>query len=126
ADPYTGFQIGIRPIVDDTTLATGDYINETYGGTSLASPIVAAQIAIVQQATGKTIGFANPTLYAVDRVLPNAFRDVVPQNPPQALVYTSRNSGNTHFIPPHHHPSLKSGKGYDDVNGPGGGSFTLL
>ena len=126
ADPYTGFQIGIRPIVDDTTLATGDYINETYGGTSLASPIVAAQIAIVQQATGKTIGFANPTLYAVDRVLPNAFRDVVPQNPPQALVYTSRNSGNTYFITLDNDTSLKSAKGYDDVTGLGGVSFTLL
>lgn len=61
ADPYTGFQIGLRPIIDDTTLATGDYVNQTWGGTSLASPIVAAQIAIVQQATGRTIGFANPT-----------------------------------------------------------------
>lgn len=126
ADPYTGFQIGIRPIVDDTTLATGDYVNETYGGTSLASPIVAAQIAIVQQATGKTIGFANPTLYSVKRVLPSAFRDVVPQNPPQALVYTSRNSGNTYLITLDQDTSLKTAKGYDDVTGLGGVSFDLL
>lgn len=126
ADPYTGFQIGIRPIIDDTTLATGDYVNETYGGTSLASPIVAAQIAIVQQATGRTIGFANPTLYAVKRVLPGAFRDVVPQNPPQALVYTSRISGNTYFITLDQDTSLKTARGYDDVTGLGGVSFSLL
>lgn len=126
ADPYTGFQIGIRPIVDDSTLETGDYINETYGGTSLASPIVAAQIAIVQQATHSTIGFANPTLYGVKRILPNAFRDVLPQNPPQALVYTSKISGNTYLITMDQDTSLKTAKGYDDVTGLGGVSFDLL
>jgi len=126
ADPYTGFQIGIRPIVDDTTLATGDYINETYGGTSLASPIVAAQIAIVQQATHATIGFANPTLYGVKRILPGAFRDVLPQNPPQALVYTSHISGNTYLVTMDQDTSLKTAKGYDDVTGLGGVSFDLL
>ena len=126
ADPYTGFSIGIRPIVDDTTLATGDYINETYGGTSLASPIVAAQIAIVQQATRTTIGFANPTLYGVKRILPNAFRDVLPQNPPQALVYTSKISGNTYLVTLDQDTSLKTAKGYDDVTGLGGVSFDLL
>lgn len=126
ADPYTGFQIGIRPIVDDETLATGDYINETYGGTSLATPIVAAQIAIVQQATGKTIGFANPTLYAVKRVLPSAFRDVVPQNPTRALVYTSAISGNTYLVSLDQDTSLKTARGYDPVTGLGGVSFDLL
>ncbi|WP_241704013.1 S53 family peptidase [Leifsonia shinshuensis] len=126
ADPYTGFQIGLSPIVDDTTLATGAYVNETYGGTSLATPIVAAQIAIVQQATGRTIGFANPTLYSVKRVLPSAFRDVVPPNPPKALVYTSARSGNTYFITLDRDTSLKTAVGYDDVTGLGGVSFTLL
>jgi len=50
----------------------------------------------------------------------------VPQNPPQALVYTSRNSGNTYFITLDNDTSLKSAKGYDDVTGLGGVSFTLL
>jgi len=126
ADPYTGFLIGIRPIVDDTTLATGDYINETYGGTSLASPIVAAQIAIVQQATRTTIGFANPTLYGVKRILPNAFRDVVPQPTQQALAYTSARSGNSYLVSLDLDSSLKTAKGYDDVTGLGGVSFDLL
>ncbi|MDN4614201.1 S53 family peptidase [Leifsonia sp. F6_8S_P_1B] len=126
ADPYTGFLIGIRPIVDDDTLATGDYVNETYGGTSLASPIVAAQIAVVQQATKTTIGFANPTLYAVKRVLPNAFRDVLPQNPTQAVAYTSKTSGNTYLVSFDQDTSLKTAVGYDPVTGLGDVSFDLL
>jgi subtilase family serine protease len=126
ADPYTGFLIGIRPIIDDTTLETGDYINETYGGTSLASPIVAAQIAIVQQATKTTIGFANPTLYAVKRVLPNAFRDVLPQNPTQAVAYTSAISGNSYLVSFAQDTTLKTAKGYDPVTGLGDVSFDLL
>ncbi len=126
ADPYTGFLIGIRPIIDDSTLETGDYVNETYGGTSLASPIVAAQIAIVQQATHTSIGFANPTLYGIKRVLPNSFRDVLPQNPTQAVAYTSATSGNTYLVSFDQDTSLKTAKGYDAVTGLGGVSFTLL
>lgn len=126
ADPYTGFSIGIRPIVDDTTLATGDFVNETYGGTSLATPIVAAQIAIVQQATRTSIGFANPTLYGIDRILPNSFRDVAPLNPPQGVVYTSHISGNTYFVSFDHDTSLATATGYDDVTGLGGVTFDLL
>lgn len=126
ADPYTGFSIGIRPIIDDSTLETGDYVNETYGGTSLASPIVAAQIAIVQQATHASIGFANPTLYGIKRILPNAFRDVVPQNPTQAVAYTSATSGNSYLVSFDQDTTLKTAKGYDDVTGLGGVSFDLL
>ncbi|MDP9028752.1 MAG: S53 family peptidase [Actinomycetota bacterium] len=126
ADPYTGFSIGISPITNDTDLTTGPFENDTYGGTSLASPLVAAQIALVQQATHSTIGFANPTLYALDRVLPSAFRDVVPQNPPQALVYTSKRSGNTYLITLDRDTSLTTAPKYDDVTGIGGVSFQLL
>jgi subtilase family serine protease len=126
ADPYTGFQIGIRPIIDDGTLETGDFINETYGGTSLASPIVAAQIAIVQQSTHTSIGFANPTLYGINRVLPASFRDVVPQNPTQAVAYTSAISGNSYLVSFDQDTSLKTAKGYDNVTGLGGVSFSLL
>ncbi len=126
ADPYTGFLIGISPINDDVALSTDPFENETYGGTSLASPLVAAQIALVQQATHSMIGFANPTLYALDRVLPSAFRDVVPQNPPQAVVYTSANSGNTYLITLDRDTTLTTAPKYDDVTGIGGVSFALL
>jgi subtilase family serine protease len=126
ADPYTGFQIGIRPIINDDTLETGGFVNETYGGTSLASPIVAAQIAIVQQSTHTSIGFANPTLYSVNRALPNSFRDVVPQNPTQAVAYTSRVSGNSYLVSFDQDTSLKTATGYDSVTGLGGVSLSLL
>ena len=126
ADPYTGFLIGIRPITDDDTLTVGDFGNETYGGTSLASPLTAAQIAIVQQSTHSTIGFANPTLYAIDRVLPFAFRDVLPANPPIALAYTSKTSGNSYLVSLDHDTSLTTQRRYDDVTGIGAVSFTLL
>ena len=48
ADPYTGFQIALRPIDDSTCTPSGDcqvgdLEYETYGGTSLASPITAAE-----------------------------------------------------------------------------------
>jgi subtilase family serine protease len=126
ADPYTGYRIGYRPIVDDTTLETGDFVDETWGGTSLASPIVAAQVALVQQQTRATIGFANPTLYAIDRALPSAYRDVVPQNPPLALAYTSATSGNSYLITLDEDSTLTTQRRYDDVTGLGGISFRLL
>ncbi|TXN31041.1 S53 family peptidase [Lacisediminihabitans profunda] len=126
ADPYTGFSIGISPIVDDTSLETGAFERDTYGGTSLASPIVAAQIAIVQQATHTSIGFANPTLYGLDRVLPSSFRDVLPQDPRQALVYTSARSGRSFLISLDTDTSLTTAKRYDNVTGIGGVTFGLL
>jgi subtilase family serine protease len=126
ADPYTGFSIGISPIVDDVTLETGAFENDTYGGTSLASPLTAAQIAIVQQITHQTIGFANPTLYAIDRVLPGSFRDVVPQHPAKALAYTSKRSGNSYLVSLDTDTTLATAPGYDPVTGLGEVSFSLL
>jgi subtilase family serine protease len=126
ADPYTGFSVGIRPIVDDSTLAVGDFERDTYGGTSLASPLTAAQIAIVQQATHTAIGFANPTLYGLDRILPFSFRDVQPQRPTKALVYTSATSGNSYLISLDQDTSLKTTRRYDTVTGIGGVTFGLL
>jgi len=126
ADSYTGFLIGISPINDDDALTTDPFENETYGGTSLASPLTAAMIALVQQATHSRIGFANPTLYAIDRVLPSAFRDVKPQNPPAALAYTGRVSGNSYLVTLDRDTSLATTVKYDDVTGIGGVSFSLL
>ncbi|WP_083701847.1 protease pro-enzyme activation domain-containing protein [Tersicoccus sp. Bi-70] len=125
ADPYTGYQIGYRPIVDDATLQTGDYINETYGGTSLASPVVAAQMAIAQQLTHRTLGFANPTIYLTDRYAPSLFRDVLPQNPRQALAFTSETTGSSYLISLDTDTSLTTKRGYDDVTGVGSLSLNV-
>ncbi|NNC13950.1 S8/S53 family peptidase [Planctomonas sp. JC2975] len=125
ADPYTGFEIGFQPIVDDSTLETGPYVNETYGGTSLATPLTAAQIALAQQLTHTTIGFANPTLYGLNRLAPSAFRDVQPPSSPVAVVYTSKTSGRSFLMTLNTDTSLKVTKGYDDVTGMGAISFDL-
>jgi subtilase family serine protease len=126
ADPYTGFAIGISPINDDDALTTDPYENETYGGTSLASPLTAAMMAIVQQSTHSTIGFANPTLYAIDKLAPRLFNDVTPPATPKALAYTSANSGNSYLVTLNTDTSLTTARGYDDVTGIGSVSFNLL
>lgn len=126
ADPYTGYMIGYRPITDDDSLATGPYQTVTYGGTSLASPLVAAQMAIVQQATHTAIGFANPTLYGLDKILPSSFRDVKHANPPVALAYDSMVSGHTWLITLDRDTSLTTATGYDNVTGIGGLTYGLL
>jgi len=126
ADPYTGFSIGISPIVDDTTLATGAFQRDTYGGTSLASPLTAAQIALVQQATHTAIGFANPTLYALYKVAPASFRDVLPLVPKSGVAYTSARTGHNFLITFDTDTTLKTTAKYDDVTGLGGVSFSLL
>jgi subtilase family serine protease len=126
ADPYTGFLIGIRPIKDDATLAAGAYEEETYGGTSLASPITAALMAIVQQTTGTQLGFANPTLYSTYKSQPSLFKDVTSPSSPIALAYSSKISGNDYLVTLDHDTSLTTGAGYDDVTGLGAVSFPAL
>ncbi len=124
ADPYTGFQIAFRPIDDSTCQPDGQcqqgpltYV--TYGGTSLACPITAAEMALLQQAAGRTIGFANPALYAAFRYLHGAFYDVTPQQQQTALAYTSSHSGNDYLVSLGHDTSLQTAAGYDNVTGLG-------
>jgi subtilase family serine protease len=125
ADPYTGFLIGYRPITDDATLTTGAYAESAIGGTSLASPLVAAQMALVQQTTGFTIGFANPALYALYRVAPAAIRDVSTTTP-FPLAFGNATTKATYLVTGNEDSSLKVTKGYDDVTGLGAISFTAL
>lgn len=55
AAPSTGFAVGVT--------SGGHYRSFAVGGTSLATPIVAAQMALAQQQSGKVFGFVNPALY---------------------------------------------------------------
>ena len=119
ADPYTGFLIGVSPITDDASQTTGPFMTETFGGTSLASPLTAAQVALVQQATGRTMGFANPALYAGYQIDPTITRDVQPLSPPGAVVFTSTTSGNTFLVSLDKDSSLATTKGYDQTTGLG-------
>jgi subtilase family serine protease len=127
ADPRTGLRVGIRPIVDNTTLATGPYTETVYGGTSLAAPLVAGEIALVQQLTGRTLGFLNPALYGLYRVEPSAFRDVLPTDGVFAVAATVPALANgTFLVTGNQDTSLTVGPGYDDVTGLGVLSFDLL
>ncbi len=119
ADPYTGFQIAIRPILDDSTLRTGPLEYETYGGTSLASPLAAAKMALVEQQTGRRIGFANPALYATAKTDTGAFHDVTAPAGTPALSYVSPFSGNRYLVTLDEGLTLTTAQGYDDITGVG-------
>jgi subtilase family serine protease len=68
ADPQTGLLVG-----QTQTFPDGTYYDEyRIGGTSLASPIFAGLMALVDQKAGHPTGFANPLFYAH----PGAFYDV--------------------------------------------------
>ncbi|PYI65423.1 hypothetical protein CVV68_18310 [Arthrobacter livingstonensis] len=123
ADPYTGYVVGISPINDDTTLATDPYTTETYGGTSLACPLTAGQMAVAQQVSGKVLGFANPAIYATAKARTTAFTDVVPQHEQPVLAYTSANSGNQYLLSMDLDSSLSTARGYDNVTGVGSMSY---
>lgn len=123
ADPYTGYVIGISPITDNTTMATGAYTTETYGGTSLACPLSAGQMAVAQQLSGTTLGFANPAIYATAASHPTAFTDVVPQAQQPVLAYTSARSGSQYLLTMDTDTSLTTAQGYDDVTGVGSMSY---
>lgn len=125
ADPYTGYTVGLSAINNDGTLSTNPYAAATYGGTSLAAPLTAGQMAVAQQDSGATIGFANPALYSLAQSNPDAFNDVQPPAGPAALAYTSRTSGNRYLVSLDHDTSLATAKGYDDVTGVGSMSYRV-
>jgi subtilase family serine protease len=127
ASPITGFLVGVRTIVDNATLATGPYSETRYGGTSLAAPLVAGQMAIVQQLTGAAaIGFINPALYAIYQTTPQLFRDVVPSHAPFAMADQSKVTGAPYLITEDKDTSLTTAPAYDDVTGLGAVSLEML
>lgn len=125
ADPYTGYSIGLSPINNDDTLSTDPYATMTYGGTSLAAPLTAGQVAVAQQSLGDAVGFANPGIYLLAKVRPDVFNDVKPLAKPAALAYTSRTSGNRYLVSLDHDTSLVTARGYDDVTGVGSMSYRV-
>jgi subtilase family serine protease len=114
---------GVKEGLTDPFLGT--YINyENAGGTSLATPLFAASMALAEQRAGHRLGFANPKLY---RVASMAFRDIVPTSTPQSIaepgafqdtedppnLMVQRPDGSIH---PH---TLHSAPGFDNVTGLG-------
>ena len=74
ADPSTGFLIGLHETFPNGTVRYGQ---TRYGGTSLASPILAGVLADADQAAGVAVGFINPAIYKLDGT-PGAIDDVLP------------------------------------------------
>jgi subtilase family serine protease len=107
----TGFAIGLRP------LGTTRYVTGPVGGTSLATPIVAAQVALAQQASGRRLGFLSPALYTLAKRSPGAFRDVAPST---TRRFTALKAGKQQLlITVDRDSSLKARTGYDLSTGLG-------
>lgn len=77
ADPGTGFLIGLHQTLPD---GTSEYTTTRYGGTSLASPLLAGMVADADQAAGGPVGFINPTIYGLDQTDPSSIYDVLPES----------------------------------------------
>jgi subtilase family serine protease len=75
ADPATGFLIGLHEIFPG---GKANYGQTRYGGTSLASPILAGIIADTDQVAGVAVGFLNPAIYKLDTTSTTAIQDVLP------------------------------------------------
>ena len=69
-DPNTGYLVGQTQTFPDGTVKYSEY---RLGGTSLSSPIMAGIMALADQASGSSHGFANPLFYSK----PGAFYDVL-------------------------------------------------
>ncbi|HWE31147.1 MAG TPA: S53 family peptidase [Polyangia bacterium] len=109
ADPFTGFIIG------ETDPVSGKYSESAIGGTSLACPLFAATIAVAQQHAKRQFGFVNPLLYKHQA----AFRDIVPTNPPEAVVLPL-SDGSVAAIPfDYSGLTIKTAAGWDSVTGLG-------
>ncbi len=74
ADPGTGFMIGLHQTLPD---GTSEYTTTRYGGTSLASPLLAGMVADADQAAGGPVGFINPAIYGLDQTDPSSIYDVL-------------------------------------------------
>jgi subtilase family serine protease len=126
ADSATGFLVGQTETWPDNTVHYGEY---RIGGTSLATPVIAAIQALAQQAQGgRPLGFANPALYA--RYGTPAFHDVTdtPLGAGTTLAMVRKDFHNganaddgidTTLRTMGHDSSLHAVTGFDDVTGLG-------
>ena len=131
ADPNTGFLVGQTQAFPDGSAKYSEY---RIGGTSLASPLFAALVALAQQRAGKTFGFANPLFYA--KAGSSAFHDIRQPASPIAVARVNYNNS-VDASAGYSAASLRSlgadavltihvRNGYDDVTGvgsPNGAAF---
>jgi subtilase family serine protease len=63
ADPYTGFAVGLLIFSRKHPNNPPKFVEEDFGGTSEAAPLVAGTVTAAQQGRPKPFGFINPALY---------------------------------------------------------------
>ncbi|MFJ4790503.1 protease pro-enzyme activation domain-containing protein [Streptomyces sp. NPDC088794] len=124
ADPNTGFKVGQTQTQADGSESYSEY---RIGGTSLASPVIAAVQALAQEARGgKAIGFANPSIYA--KYGSKVYHDVTDNPTGSGLAVARVDFANgydatdgllTSVRSLGKDSSLSAVKGYDDVTGVG-------
>jgi len=126
ADPNTGFLIGQTQTFSDGSVKYSEF---RIGGTSLASPVIAAVQALAQEARGGVpVGFANPLIYS--QFDTSAYRDVVdhPFGGTHELAVVRNDFANaenakdgilTSLRVLGHDSSLNATPGYDNVTGVG-------
>jgi subtilase family serine protease len=128
ADPYTGMSIWIT----DKAAGATEPVEETYGGTSLASPLFAGIMADVDQVRASAgdgpAGLASQYLYNLPS---GAVRDIVPPTfgvpnmsaaggaDSSSLFYGSFYSGSLFNVGFNADTSLDTATGWDDVTGVG-------
>lgn len=117
ADPYTGMKVGMTQ--------DGSFEIVAYGGTSLASPLVAGMVAGLEQARGQRVGFLNPMLYSLRDT--NAIQDVRHRS----VGWTALLQGGGHILAQMDGKpgSLRANKGWDNVTGlgiPGPGFYAKV
>jgi subtilase family serine protease len=78
ADPYTGYMVGM------TDPVAGTYGEFPIGGTSLATPLFTASMALAQQYAGRHFGAANALIYKAAKS--GGLRDVAPTASLQAVA----------------------------------------
>ena len=116
ADPQTGVVF----TQSWSTPTGGTVVKDSWiGGTSLATPIMAAMASLANQAAGRSHGFLNADLY---RLRSTAFRDVVPSDGTLAVLRNGLDAGGhvvTRLRSLDHDSSLATRSGWDEVTGIG-------
>ena len=72
ADPFTGINVGLLSFSGKHTT----FFEESIGGTSESSPLVAGMVTAAQQGQKRPFGFINPAIYKLNRT--SAFFDTLP------------------------------------------------
>jgi subtilase family serine protease len=124
ADPSTGTAVGETLFGPDNSKGVPgplEFRISRIGGTSLASPTFAGIEADAQQAYGRSIGFANPAIYALDKV-GKTFHDVTDTvgGAQQYEVRTNYSNPDTPNDPPVGSPEFETFLRFLGVNGADG------